>query len=63
VPGDGCIDYKLLFKLINDINYNGWLVVEAEQDPKKANPYTYSKMGFDYLNNLAKEYKIEVERA
>jgi len=63
VPGDGCIDYKPLFQLINDINYNGWLVVEAEQDPKKANPYTYSKMGFDYLNNLAKEHKIEVERA
>ena len=62
VPGDGCIDYKPLFQLINDINYSGWLVVEAEQDPKKANPYTYSKMGFDYLNNLKSLFYFFLQR-
>jgi Sugar phosphate isomerases/epimerases len=39
VPGDGCIDYKPLFDLIKEQNYSGWLVVEAEQDPAKANPF------------------------
>ena len=35
--------------------YAGWLVVEAEQDPKKAHPLTYATMGFDNLDRMAKE--------
>ena len=60
VPGDGCIDYKPILELLKKINYNGWLVVEAEQDPKKANPFEYGKIGYKYLSNLAKQsgYKI-----
>ena len=42
VPGDGCIDYKPLFDILKEKNYSGWLVVEAEQDPKKANPFEFS---------------------
>ena len=38
VPGDGCINYQPLFDILKKNNYSGWLVVEAEQDPKKANP-------------------------
>ena len=34
---------------------SGWLVVEAEQDPKKADPLTYATMGFRNLSRLAKE--------
>ena len=30
-------------------DYNSWLVVEAEQDPKKANPFEYAKKGYSYL--------------
>jgi inosose dehydratase len=33
--------------------YAGWLVVEAEQDPAKAHPLTYARMGFDYLKKAA----------
>ena len=51
VPGDGCIDYLPLLKILKDNNYNKWLVVEAEQDPKKANPFKYAKIGFNYLTN------------
>ena len=45
VPGDpeGCIDFPALFKILDQHNYDGWLVVEAEQDPAKANPYRYSR--------------------
>ena len=49
VPGDGCIDYKPLFDILKVKNYSGWLVVEAEQDPAKANPFKYAKIGYKYL--------------
>lgn len=38
VPGDGCIDYTPLFNFIEQGNYQGWLIVEAEQDPSLAPP-------------------------
>ena len=55
VPGDGCIDYKPFLQMLKNINYFGWLVVEAEQDPKKANPLEYAKKGFSYLLKTAKD--------
>lgn len=42
VPGDGMIDYGPLFKILDENNYEGWFVVEAEQDPAKANPLEYA---------------------
>lgn len=53
VPGDGGIDYAPLFAVLEKAGYQGWLVVEAEQDPKKANPLTYARRGRDTLKNLA----------
>ena len=50
VPGDGCIDYKPLFDVLKEKNYSGWLVVEAEQDPKKANPLEYAKIGYNSVS-------------
>lgn len=55
VPGDGCIDYKPLFKILYDNSYSNWLVVEAEQDPKKANPLKYAKLGYNYLTKVLTE--------
>ena len=60
VPGDGCIDYKPFLKVLNRNNYKGWLVVEAEQDPLKANPFEYAKIGFNYLSKTAKECGLEI---
>jgi len=60
VPGDGCIDYKPFLKVLNKKNYNGWLVVEAEQDPSKANPFEYAKIGFNYLSKTARECGFEI---
>ena len=42
VPGDGCIDFDPIFKVLADNNYKGYLLVEAEQDPSKANPLEYA---------------------
>jgi inosose dehydratase len=55
VPGDGCIDYKPLLKILYENKYNKWLVVEAEQDPKKANPIEYAKIGYNYLTKVLTE--------
>ena len=60
VPGDGCIDYKPFLKALKDQNYSGWLVVEAEQDPAKANPFEYAKKGYTYLSNTAKDCGFEI---
>jgi inosose dehydratase len=55
VPGDGFIDYGAILAVLSENDYSGWLVVEAEQDPKKAHPLTYATMGFENLSRLAKE--------
>jgi inosose dehydratase len=47
VPGDGCVDYPAVFRALPD--YSGWIVVEAEQDPAKAHPLTYAKLGYGNL--------------
>ena len=55
VPGDGCVDYAALLKPLAEAGYRGWLVVEAEQDPAKAHPLTYARMGHDNLALLARD--------
>ena len=60
VPGDGCIDYKPFLTILKNKNYEGWLVVEAEQDPAKANPFEYAKIGYNYLSKVAKECGFEI---
>ena len=62
VPGDGCIDYKTFLKLLKDLNYKGWLVVEADQDPKKANPLEYGKIGFNHLKKIATDCGFQITR-
>ena len=55
VPGDGCIDYKPLMKILFENKYSDWLVIEAEQDPAKANPFEYAKIGYNYLSSILSE--------
>lgn len=47
VPGDGCVDYASVFREL--AGYSGWVVVEAEQDPAKAHPLTYARLGYRSL--------------
>jgi len=54
VPGDGCVDYGAVLRPLAAAGYAGWLVVEAEQDPAKAHPLTYARMGHDNLARLAR---------
>ena len=47
VPGDGMVDYPAVFRALG--SYAGWVVVEAEQDPEKANPLAYAKKGHAHV--------------
>ena len=49
VPGDGDVDFDPVFKLLSEAGYEGWLLVEAEQDPAKANPLEYAIKGRRYI--------------
>ena len=58
VPGDGCVDYRALLEILRGAGYAGWLVVEAEQDPQKAHPLTYARMGFAHLSRLLADLRM-----
>ena len=53
VPGDGDVDFDPVFKVLSDAHYEGWLLVEAEQDPAKANPLEYAIKGRKYIREHA----------
>jgi len=53
VPGDGDIDFGRVMNALADINYAGWVVVEAEQDPAVADPRTYGEIGLKTLKAAA----------
>ena len=53
VPGDGMVDYVSVFRALP--GYAGWAVIEAEQDPEKANPLTYARMGVANLERFLAE--------
>ncbi len=52
VPGDGAIAFRPLLQLLYDNGYEGWLVVEAEQDPVVAPSFRFAAMGFRHLHDL-----------
>ncbi len=60
VPGDGDIDYPEVLNVLKTSNYQGWLVVEAEQDPVIARPLTYARMGAENLKALCQRTGIEL---
>lgn len=53
VPGDGIIDFKPVFATLDAARYDGWLVVEAEQDPAIANPFEYALKARRYIRETS----------
>jgi inosose dehydratase len=45
VPGDGSLDFVAIVGKLATYGYEGWFVVEAEQDPKINPPFTMAKKG------------------
>ncbi len=61
VPGDGMIDFRAVAELLAEIRYEGWIVVEAEQDPKKANPLQYARIGYAALSEALDKAGYTIE--
>jgi inosose dehydratase len=59
-PGDGMVDYPGLFKILAGARYSGWLVQEAEQDPRIAHPLTYASLGCAHLKKLCAAAKLKL---
>lgn len=53
VPGDGAIDFTPIFDVLADNNYEGYVLVEAEQDPAVANPFEYAVKARKYIAEKA----------
>lgn len=50
IPGDGCIDFEPVFRVLEENGYEGYMVVEAEQDPAKADPLEYAIRARKYIS-------------
>jgi inosose dehydratase len=61
VPGDGVIDFDAVLSTLHAGGYEGWLVVEAEQDPAVAPSYAYAKKGFDTLRGIKQRLDASVK--
>lgn len=53
VPGDGEVDFEPIVRRLSAMGYDGWCIIEAEQDPARAEPRHYMTMALDYLNGLS----------
>ena len=60
VPGDGHIDFDVFLKALATIKYSGWIVVEAEQDPREKNPLDYAIMGREHIEPLLDKHAFNV---
>jgi len=63
VPGDGSLDFAAIVKKFADYGYEGWFVVEAEQDPKKNPPLKMAEVGYKELMRVmtAAGYTVETQ--
>lgn len=60
VPGDGVIDFQAVTDQLKAMDYSGWIVVEAEQDPQKAPPFEYSQKGYDHIVQVCARSGLEI---
>jgi inosose dehydratase len=60
VPGDeeGGIDFRPMLQILKDAGYQGWIVIEAEQDPEVRNPFHYQSLGLNTLKAIANELDL-----
>jgi inosose dehydratase len=49
IPGDGCVDFPAIFAVLGAVNYRGWLVAEAEEDPAKAPALPKARTAREYV--------------
>ena len=61
VPGDGSLDFGAIVRRLADHGYEGWFVVEAEQDPRKNPPLKMAERGYAELMRVMNEAGYTVE--
>lgn len=49
IPGDGCVDFPAIFAVLASVNYRGWLVAEAEEDPSKVPALPKARAAREYV--------------
>jgi inosose dehydratase len=60
VPGDGSLDFETIVQRLADYGYEGWFVVEAEQDPVKCPPFKMAQIGHKELMRVMSAAGYEV---
>ncbi|MEQ8862231.1 MAG: myo-inosose-2 dehydratase [Thalassobaculum sp.] len=58
VPGDGCVDFQQALGPVARSGYAGWWIVEAEQDPARAEPLAYARLGHRHLTRTAEALNV-----
>lgn len=53
IPGDGFVDFPGVFRELDKVGYEGWFIVEAEQDPTLANPLECALRAREYIKKVA----------
>ena len=63
VPGDpeGCIDFQAVTDALKRMDFTGWIVVEAEQDPAKAPPLEYSRLGYEHIVEICARSGLHID--
>ena len=61
VPGDGDIDFTALVRQLAGYDYEGWFVVEAEQDPKQNPPLEMACLGHRTLQEILTGAGYQIE--
>ncbi len=60
VPGDGDLPFGRIVHRLADFGYQGWFVVEAEQDPRANPPLEMAKVGYKELQRILSAVEYEV---
>ncbi len=58
VPGDGGLNFPDIIRALDRVGYQGWIIIEAEQDPAIADPRKYAKIGLQTLQSLTSGLKV-----
>jgi len=53
IPGDGCVDFPAIFRILASVDYRGWLVAEAEEDPARVPALPKARLARKYIRKFA----------
>ncbi|HWA26607.1 MAG TPA: myo-inosose-2 dehydratase [Lacunisphaera sp.] len=53
IPGDGCVDFPAIFAILAEVDYRGWLVAEAEEDPVNVPALPKARKAREYVRQHA----------